>query len=370
MKPKKRFSVYEPVLGQEELDLLQDCIRTGWISSLGKHIHLFESTFAKFCGSSYAAATSNGTTALHLALIALGIGRGDEVIIPSLTFVATANSVAYAGAKVVLADVSEETWTIDLDKLESIITPRTKAIIAVHLYGHPCDMDRLLKMARDEDIKVIEDAAEAHGSKYKGKIVGAIGDVGCFSFYGNKVVTTGEGGMVVTNNSEVDARVRFLRDHSMDPKNRYYHPEIGYNYRMTNMQAAVGRAQMKRITGIIAAKRRVAKMYSERLREIEGVVLPPEKPWARSVYWLYPVVLDRSFGLTSPELAEALKLDGIETRRVFVPMHLLPMYATRKKFPVSEKVSKNGLSLPSSPTLTEDDIDYICAKVRMAQNKG
>lgn len=369
MKPKKRFPVYEPVLGQEELDLLQDCIRTGWISSLGKHIHAFEKTFAKFCGCSYAAATSNGTTALHLALIALGIGKGDEVIIPSLTFVATANSVTYAGAKVVLADVSEETWTLDLDKLESLITPRTRAIIAVHLYGHPCDMDRLLEIARGKGIKVIEDAAEAHGSKYKGETVGALGHAGCFSFYGNKVVTTGEGGMVVTNNAEVDARVRFLRDHSMDPKRRYYHPEVGYNYRMTNMQAAVGRAQMKRIAGIIAAKRRVAKMYSERLHEIEGIVLPPEKPWAKSVYWLYTIVLDHSFGLASTELADKLKLDGIETRRVFVPMHLLPMYATRKRFPVSEKVSQNGLSLPSSPTLTEDDIDHICTKVRMAQKK-
>ena len=369
MRRKKQIPVYEPVLGQEELDLLEDCIRTGWISSLGKYIPRFERSMARFCGAGHAVATSSGTAALHLALMPFGIGKGDEVIVPSLTFVATANSVAYTGAKVVLADVSEDTWTIDPERIEAAITKRTKAIIAVHLYGHPCDMDPIMKLARTYRIKVIEDAAEAHGAEYKGKRVGALGDAGCLSFYGNKVITTGEGGMVLTNAAETDERIRFLRDHSMHKQRRYYHPEIGYNYRMTNMQAAVGCAQMKRLAGVVSAKRRIAKMYSRRLLQVEGVGLPPEKPWAKNIYWLYTIVLDRPFGLTSAELSRRLASDGIDTRPVFVPMHLLPMYPSRKKLPISEKISQNALSLPSSPNLTEDDIDYICESIRKAKSR-
>jgi perosamine synthetase len=369
MKKKKRYSVYEPVLGREELDLLEECIRTRWISSLGKHIHLFERAFARFCRCEYAATTSNGTTALHLALLALGVGKGDEVIVPDLTFVATANSIVYTGAKPVLVDVAPDTWTIDPELMRKAITPRTKAVIGVHLYGHPFDIDRVLEIARPRNIKVIEDAAEAHGSTYKGKRVGALADIGCFSFYGNKVITTGEGGMVVSNDARLDARIRFLRDHSMDAKRRYYHPEIGYNYRMTNMQAAVGRAQMKRIAGIIAAKRRVAKMYAKRLSGVEGIVLPPEQPWARSVYWLYSIVVEPSFGMNSVEVAQHLAQNGIDTRRIFVPMSELPMYSARRSFPVARHISHNGLSLPSSPTLTEEDIDYICEKILSARGR-
>jgi len=367
MERKKQIPVYEPVLGQEELDLLEDCIRTRWISSLGKYISRFERSFARYCRCPHAAATANGTAALHLAVMALGIGKGDEVIIPDLTYVATANSVAYTGAKVVLADVSEDTWTIDVGRIESAVTKRTKAIIAVHLYGHPCDMDQIMDLAHAKGLKVIEDAAEAHGSEYKGKRVGALGDIGCFSFYGNKVITTGEGGMVVTSDPDINARVRALLDHMMDPQRRYYHPEIGYNYRMTNMQAAVGCAQMKRLNGLVAAKRRVAKMYSERLRRIEGVSLPPEMGWARNVFWLYTIRLDSGFGLTADELAHRLIKEGIDTRPVFLPMHLLPMYATRRRFPVSEKLAQTGLSLPSSPMLPEDDVERVCESIRKAQ---
>ncbi len=367
MKKRKHIPVYEPVLGREELELLQDCIETGWISSLGKHIPLFEKAFAAFCGCSHAAAISGGTAALHLAMLALGIGKGDEVIVPDLTFVATANSVAYTGARPVLADVSPDTWTIDPTCVEDAVTPHTKAIIAVHLYGHPCDMERILEIAREKDIKVIEDAAEAHGAKYRGQRVGALGDVGCFSFYGNKIITTGEGGMVVTNDPRLDSRVRFLRDHSMDPERRYYHPEIGYNYRMTNMQAAVGRAQMRRINKLISAKRRIARAYAKRLRSIEGIALPPEMPWATNVYWLYTILLDDSFGLSASELAKTLASAGIDTRRVFIPMHQMPMYSSRGEFPVSQDISRRGLSLPSSPTLTEEDIDFICEKIEDAR---
>jgi len=367
MKKKKRIPNYEPILGQEELELLEDCIRTGWISSLGKYIPRFERAFAKFCGCEHAIATANGTAALHLALMAYGIGKGDEVIVPDATYVATANSVAYTGAKVVLVDVSKETWTIDPDLIERAITKKTKAIIVVHLYGHPCDMDAINELARKRGIKVIEDAAEAHGSKYKGKRVGPLGDIGCFSFYGNKVITTGEGGMLTTNDADTTARLRQLLDHMMDPHRRYYHAEIGYNYRMTNMQAAVGCAQMKRIAGLIAKKRKIAKMYSARLRDVEGIQPPPEMPWATNIFWLYTIVLNKSYGLTAAELAGKLAADGIDTRSIFLPMHSLPMYAARKKFPVSTGLAQNGLSLPSSPLLDEDDIDRICEDIKRAK---
>ncbi|RJP73361.1 MAG: DegT/DnrJ/EryC1/StrS family aminotransferase [Candidatus Abyssobacteria bacterium SURF_17] len=370
MTPKRRIPVYEPLLGQQERELLDDCIRSGWISSIGKYIPRFERQFARFCDCSHAAAVSSGTAALHLTLAALGIGRGDEVIVPSLTFVATANSVSYTGAKVVLVDVTEDTWTINPEQVESAITPRTKAVIAVHLYGHPCDMRPLLAITRPKGIKVIEDAAEAHGAEYSGKRVGSLGDAGCFSFYGNKVITTGEGGMVVTNDAELDSRVRFLRDHSMDAERRYFHPEIGYNYRMTNVQAAIGCAQMKRINAMVRTKRTLAQAYSERLRDIEGLLLPPEKEWAKSVYWLYTVVLERAFGISSAELARRLASAGIDTRPVFIPMHQLPMYATRRRFPVSERLSRNGLSLPSSPSLREKDIDHICGRIRRGKSGG
>jgi len=369
MKRKRKIPVYAPTLGNEELTLLEDCIQTGWISSLGKYIPRFERSMARFCRAGHAAATSSGTAALHLALMSLEIGRGDEVILPTFTFVATANSVAYTGAKVVLVDVSDDTWTIDPHRIDAAITRKTKAIIAVHLYGHPCDMDPILEMARRHRIRVIEDAAEAHGAKYKGKRVGALGDAGCLSFYGNKVITTGEGGMVLTNDAAIDERIRFLRDHSMHKKKRYYHPEIGYNYRMTNMQAAVGCAQMKRLTAVLSAKRKLAKMYSQRLRQIEGIRLPPEQSWARNIFWMYTIVVEPSFGATSVELAKRLDSDGVDTRRAFVPMHLLPMYPTRKRFPVSERISQNALSLPSAPNLVEDDIDYICERIRRAGNR-
>ena len=272
----KFIPVAEPLLGARELELVTDCVTTGWISSLGKYIPQFEQEFSAYCASKYGVATSNGTTALHLALVTIGVGPGDEVLIPDLTFVATANAVSYTGARPVMVDVDPHTWQMDAKDIEKRITPATKAIIPVHLYGHPCDMDPIMEIARRHQLLVIEDAAEAHGALYRGRRVGGIGDMGCFSFYANKIITTGEGGIIVTNNKEWADKASWLRDHGMSKERRYYHPVIGFNYRMTNLQAAVGVAQMEKIDSFIARKRELAAAYNERLAGVAGIGLPPE----------------------------------------------------------------------------------------------
>ncbi|ANV88633.1 aminotransferase DegT [Picosynechococcus sp. PCC 7117] len=312
---------------------------------------------ADFCGTRYAIATSSGTTALHLALLSLGIGCGDEVIVPSLTFIATANAVSYTGARPVFVDSETETWNLDPDLIEQSITPQTKAIIPVHLYGHPCNLDPILEIANRYNLSVIEDAAEAQGALYKGKIVGGIGDLGTFSFYGNKIITTGEGGIVVTNRSDLAEKVRILRDHGMSSQKRYWHPVLGYNYRMTNIQAALGVAQMERVDGIIAAKKRIAQAYTTGLQNVAGIQLPPEADWANSVFWLYSILIDdQAFEMDRDRLMEVLKSKNIETRPLFPPLHLQPIYNQGEVLPIAEKLSKQGLSLPSAISMSNSDI--------------
>jgi len=363
------FPISEPVLDVKELVYVSECILTGWVSSAGKFVTRFEEMFAEFCGTKFAIATSNGTTALHLALLALGIGPGDEVIVPSLTFIATANSVTYTGARPMFADSETETWNIDPGAIEDLITSRTKAIIPVHLYGHPADMDPILKIAAKYHLKVIEDAAEAHGATYKGLRVGGIGDMGVFSFYGNKMVTTGEGGMVVTNDKGFAERIRILRDHGMSKERRYWHPVIGYNYRLTNLQAALGVAQMERIDTILQMKRDIAAIYDSGLGEIPGITLPPRKSWAQNVFWLYSIIVDSQvLGISRNELIEQLKNRGIETRPFFPPVHKQPCYGIDISLPKAEYLSANGLSLPSSPTLNKDNIRRIVKVVRNVVN--
>jgi perosamine synthetase len=357
----KAIPVAEPDLRGNERKYVLDCIDTNWISSLGKYIPLFEQKFSEYCGSPYGVSVANGTVALHLALAALGIGKGDEVIIPDLTFVATPNAVSYTGAKPVFVDSEIGTWNMDPAKLESAITPRTKAIIPVHLYGHPCDMEPIMKIAEEHGLKVIEDAAEAHGAEYRGKKVGSIGDVGCFSFYGNKILTTGEGGMCITADEQLAERMRFLKDHGM-AKRRYYHPEIGFNYRMTNIQAAIGLAQLERINEIIAIKRSHAKVYAKYLGSCKGIVLQPEMPWAKTVFWLHSVLVDNSFRSNRDLLMQELSKEGIDSRPFFVPMHELPMYKA-EGFPVASRLSLQGINLPSSSLLTDDDIKRICSVI-------
>ncbi|WP_324735232.1 DegT/DnrJ/EryC1/StrS family aminotransferase [Thermococcus sp. SY098] len=359
--------VSEPLLGEEELKNVIEAIKSGWISSKGEFIKEFEEEFAKYIGTKYGIATSNGTTALHLALTALGITSGDEIIVPTLTFVATANAVTYCNAKPVFVDSHPEYWCIDPEKIEEKITDKTKAIIVVHLYGHPCDMDWIKDIAEDHGLYLIEDAAEAHGAEYKGKKVGSFGDISCFSFYGNKIITTGEGGMCLTNNEELAEKMRILRDHGMNPKKRYWHDVIGFNYRMTNLQAAIGVAQLKKLDKFIEKRRLIAKWYSEELRELEekGLIkLHPEMPWAKNVYWLYSIVLEDSSNVSRDELMEKLKERGVETRPFFYPLHTLPIYKTNKSFPVAEKISKNGINLPTSSKLEKNDIAIISEAIK------
>ena len=354
---RMRLPVAEPSLGEKELSYVTECVLTGWVSSAGKFVTRFEEMFAEYCGTRYAIATSNGTTALHLALLALGIGAGDEVIVPTLTFIATANAVTYTGATPVFVDSEAETWNIDPDLIEQNITPQTKAIIPVHLYGHPAKMNQILEIAKRHNLAVIEDAAEAQGASYQGLTVGGMGELGTFSFYGNKIITTGEGGMVVTNRKDLAEKIRVLRDHGMSKEKRYWHHVLGYNYRMTNIQAALGVAQMERIEQIIATKRQIANTYAAGLRDIPGIKLPPNQTWAENVFWLYSIVIDaQKFGCDRVKLMQQLKAQNIETRPLFPPLHQQPIYNTGQYLPIAENLSQQGLSLPSAATLSINDI--------------
>lgn len=354
--------IAEPILGQEELNNVIEAVKSGWISSKGKFIHEFEEGFANYCGAKHGVAVSNGTAALHLALTALGIKEGDEVIVPALTFIATANAARYTGAKPVFVDSHPDYWCIDPEKIERAIGPNTKAIVPVHLYGHPCDMDVIMDIAETHDLFVIEDAAEAHGAEYKGRKVGSFGDISCFSFYGNKIITTGEGGMCLTNDEELAAMIRILRDHGNAPNKRYWYDTIGYNYRMTNMQGAIGLAQIEKLDESIGKKRQLATWYSEELKDLKerGVItLHPEMPWAKCVYWLYSILIEDSFGMNRDELAEKLAENGIETRPFFYPIHIMPPYKNGQRFLMSERLSVKGLNLPSAVTLAKEDIESI-----------
>lgn len=352
--------VAEPLIDERELELATECIRSGWISSIGKYIGEFERRFSEYCLVRHGVATNNGTTALHLALRALDIGPGDDVIVPTLTFISTANAVRYVSATPVFVDSEPYTWCLDTNKIEDKITPRTRAIIPVHLYGHPCDIDPVLELAKRQNLYIIEDAAEAHGAEYKGRKVGSFGDVSCFSFYGNKIITTGEGGMCLTNDEKLAQKMRMLRDQAMDPQKRYWHTDIGYNYRMTNIQAAIGVAQMEKIDRIITIKRENAKAYNVLLGNVSGISIPPEAEWAKNVYWMYSILLEEDAGISRDDLMLKLKEDGIDTRPFFYPMHTQPPYAeNRCSLPIAEDLAKRGINLPSSPLLKEQEIEYI-----------
>jgi len=356
--------VAAPVLSERELRYVSECVLTGWVSSAGKYVDRFEDSFRQYCGVRHAISTSSGTTALHLALLSCGIGPGDEVIVPSLTFIATANAVRYTGATPVFVDSEEDTWNINPDLIEEKISFRTRAIIPVHLYGHPANMPPILELARERNLYVIEDAAEAHGATCYQKIAGTMGDMGIFSFYGNKIITTGEGGMLITNSAEYAEKARILRDHGMDRERRYWHPVLGYNYRMTNVQAALGLAQMERIDQILQKKRELASAYTRLLQGVRGIRLPREAPWARNVYWLYSILIDEEMvGLSRDDVIAKMKESGIETRPVFPMVHSQPIYNAREVLPVGEEISRRGISLPSSINLTAGDIERVARTV-------
>ena len=361
-----------PLLGKKELEYVTDCIKTNWISSKGKYVEEFEDKFAKYCGCEYGVSTTSGTTALHLALASLNIKKGDEVIIPASTMIATSFAVIYCDATPVLVDAEPETWNMDVEKIEEKITDRTKVIMPVHIYGHPCDMDPIMKLARDYGLYVVEDAAEAHGAEYKGKKTGGIGHVGCFSFYANKIITTGEGGMVVTNDEEIAERAKSLRNLCFPTERRIYlHSEVGYNYRMTNIQAAICLAQFERIDELAEMRRRNAHLYNEYLKEIKGIRLPVEKEWAKNVYWMYSILIDDEFGMSRDELMVKLEKKGIETRTFFISMHEQPAFLNMglfkfkgESYPVAEDLARTGMYLPSSSGLKEEEIKSICDVIR------
>ncbi|GAB4546954.1 MAG: DegT/DnrJ/EryC1/StrS family aminotransferase [Anaerolineae bacterium] len=363
--------IAEPSFEGRELEYVTDCVRSGWVSSLGTYVRRFEQEFAAYCGVRFGVATHNGTVALHLVLAALGIGPGDEVILPSLTFVATANAVAYTGARPVFVDSERHTWNIDPEAAARAVTPRTRAIIAVHLYGHPADMDPLRALADRHGLILIEDAAEAHGARYKGRRVGSLSDVAVFSFFGNKIITTGEGGMVLTDDAALAERCFFLENQARQKENPYWHPEIGYNYRMTNLQAALGVAQLERIEDLIAVRVRNAAHYSRRLSKVPGLSLPPCAEWAENVYWMYSVLVEDGYGLDRDSLMVRLRERGIDSRPVFYPIHTLPMYNTGLRLPVAEEIGRKGVNLPSGATLTAEQVDVVCdALAELGQREG
>jgi perosamine synthetase len=356
--------VFAPWLSENVRRYVLDCVDSGWISSLGQYVGRFERDFAAFCEASHAVATSNGTTALHLCLAALDIGPGDEVLVPDLTFVSTANVVRFTGATPVLVDSEPRTWGMDPVDARRKITPRTRAIIPVHLYGHPVDLDPLVALAAEHGLDIVEDAAEAHGARYKGRRVGALGRIGAFSFYGNKILTTGEGGMVVTNDPKLAERATFLRDHAMDPRRRYYHPEIGFNYRMTNIQAAIGCAQLEQVDAILARRKVIADAYETGLAGIPGLTPPPAEPWAESVHWMYSVLVEPEFQTSRDAVIAGLRARGVDSRPFFVPLHQMPPYRLDAPFPVSTSLSERGINLPSGTGLSLEEIATVCAALR------
>jgi len=361
MSRRKFIPVSHPVLAGNEAAYVAECLQSSWISSLGRFIPLFEQSVAQYCGVEHAVACSSGTSALHLALLACDVGAGDEVIVPTLTYVAAANAVRYCGARPVFVDADPDTWNIDPHRIEEKITPKTRGIVVVHLYGHPADIDPIIELARRRGLWVIEDAAEALGAEYRGRRIGSLGDLATFSFFGNKVITTGEGGMVVTNSAPLTDKIRLLRGQGMDPQRRYWFPVIGYNYRMTNIQAAIGLAQMEQISARLAERRRVAEWYARYLEPLgQFLRLPVERDGVRHSFWMYTVLLKDSVKLTRDEFIAGLAQAGVETRPVFYPMHLLPPYQEAEgRYPVAESVARSGVSLPTHSLLTEEDIRYV-----------
>ncbi|HSI42877.1 MAG TPA: DegT/DnrJ/EryC1/StrS family aminotransferase [Methylotenera sp.] len=367
--------VFEPVIGEEEIEYVTDALRKGELSgTFGHYLESFEKEFAAYSGCKYGVAVSNGTTALHLAVAAAGVLPGDEVLISASTNIATALGVVHNGAIPVPVDSEEETWNLDVSLIESLITPKTKAIIPVHLFGHPVDMDALMQIADRHNIVVIEDCAESHGATYKGKMTGSFGAMGCYSFYANKVITTGEGGMVVTNDEALVTQLKLLRNLAFTEP-RFRHEVTGYNFRMTGYQAAMGLAQTRKIDKIVDEKRRVAHTYNNYLADIKGLQLPVEREWAKNVYWMYAVVVTPEFGMTRDVLAKALKVEGVDTRTFFCSMADQPCLQALGGFkqiptPVASRIWETGLYLPSTHTLSESDIAYIGQAIRNIQKSN
>ena len=371
--------VNEPLLSGNEKKYLAECIDSGWISSEGPFVGKFEEGFAAFTGVSHGVAVTNGTAALETALYALGVGQGDEVILPSFTIISCAVACIRLGARSVLVDIEPVTWTMDVTRIESKITDKTKVIMPVHIYGHPVHMDEIFRLKRKYNLKILEDAAEVHGAEYYSEYMGgrwlrcgAMGDIAATSFYANKIISTGEGGMVLTDNDEYAQRARSYRNLCFKPEKRFYHTEIGYNFRMTNLQAAVGFAQLERIDELIARKRCLGEYYRQRLKEIPGIRFQVEKPWARSVYWMYSIELDPELGVDAETLQQRLRQKGIGSRPFFLGLHAQPVLQEMNLgfdpngFPRADHAYRYGCYLPSGMALTEEQVDTVCSALTEA----
>jgi perosamine synthetase len=368
------IAVNEPLLAEEDMKAVEDAVRTGWISSAGKYVDEFEANWAAYCGVRHGIAVSNGTTALQVAVEAVGIGPGDEVIMPSYTIISCASSVVRAGGIPVLVDCLPDTFCMEVNQIAAKITPKTKAIMVVHMFGHPVDMDPVMALAGKHGLVVIEDAAEVHGAKYLSgrdgnaphwQSCGGIGHIATFSFFANKLITTGEGGMVITNDPEYARRCRDLRNLCFRTDRRFLHTEHGYQFRLTNMQAALGVNQVKRIESIVERKRRIASCYHERLADIPGIQLPMEHNWAKSVFWVYSILLSDERDLDAVTFAALLREKHIETRPFFLGMHEQPVFHdlglfVGEQYPVTERIARKGLYVPSGLAITVDQIDVVC----------
>ena len=362
----RRIPVASPLLSGNELAYVTDCIKTNWISSQGMYVRKFEEIFSVYHNNFHSLAVSNGTVAIHLALVALGIGPGDEVLVPNLTFAASVNAIIYTGATPVLVDIDPISWNIDLVKAEKLITNKTKAIMAVHLYGNVCDMNLMQSIAKNYALYIVEDCAEALGSYYFNEPVGTFGDAATFSFFGNKTITTGEGGMVMFKNKKHAELGAVLRDHGMSKDKRYWHDLVGYNYRLTNLQAAIGVAQFEQLSKFVSLKRNIAHSYNNTLSKYKYFLLPSEISGIINSYWLYTFLLTTDAPFTRQEIVNFLSSKGIETRPVFFPIHIMPPYeqfASGLDFPVSERVSNSGISLPSSTNISNEELKFICNSI-------
>ncbi len=359
-----KIPVSEPLIGEREEALVLDCLRSGWISSEGKYIKEFEKKCARYCSMNAGISVSAGTAALQVAVACLPIEKGDEIIMPAFTIISCATAIIEAGAKPVLVDCNLDTWTMNTEEIEAKITKKTKAIMVVHIYGHPVDMQPIAELAEKYNLYVVEDAAEAHGAEYKKEKCGGLSDISILSFYANKLVTTGEGGMILTSNSKFEERARSLINLCFKPEKRFYHTEIGHNYRMSNIQAAIGLAQLEKLDIFVNRKREMAELYNNQLSELP-IQLPTEKKWAKNIYWMYGIVLNKECDLTRNDFMEALNKKGIESRPFFIGMHEQPVFKNMglfigENYPVCEYISKKGLYLPSGQAITNSQIQYIC----------
>lgn len=353
-----------PEISGNEWEYIKECLDTNWVSSAGSYVNKFEDDFAKFVGAEKAVVTVNGTAALELALRTLGIGDGDEVIVSSLTFISPVNAIKYVGAEPVFVDVCRDTYVMDADKIEELINEKTKAILPVHIYGHPVDMDKVMEIAQKYNLYVVEDATESLGSHYKEKSSGNIGHIGCFSFNGNKLITTGAGGMLVTNDEKLGERAKFLSTQTkiITENKAFYHPEVGYNFRMPNLLAAMGCAQLEKIEKYILAKREHANHYNKLLSNLKGISIPVEKAWAENVHWLYSIIIEDDYGIIRDELIKKLSEAGIESRPFFKAVHNMPPYKHCKcgDMRITNELEAKGINLPSSVGLKDFEIESIC----------